>query len=118
MKARHLLIGGGMIVASVGAALATMPVTANAASPSDTSCYTCSPPPPPTTDPNQLPFTPSGGTTPTSSSTNANANVTQQQSSITSLPFTGADVEEIAVVGGGALVVGAVLTRRRRRPRS
>ena len=114
MKARRLLVGGGMIVASVGAALATMPVTANAASPSDTSCYTSCTPPPPTTDPNQLPFTPSGGTTPTSS----NANVTQQQSSVTSLPFTGADVEEIAVVGGGALVVGAVLTRRRRRPRS
>ena len=109
MKARRLLVGGGMIVASVGAALATMPVTANAASPSDTSCYTCSPPQTKTTDPNQLPFTPSGGTAPTSS------NTTQQQSSITSLPFTGADVEEIAVVGGGALVAGVLLSRRRRR---
>lgn len=115
MKARHLLVGGGMIVASVGAALATMPVSAYAGTSSDPGCYTCSAPPPTkTTDPNQLPFTPSGSTSPTSS----NANVTQQQSSITSLPFTGADVEEIAVIGGGALVVGAVLTRRRRRPRS
>ena len=112
MKARHLLVGGGMFVASVGAALATMPVTASAATPSDTSCYTCTPPQTKTTDPNQLPFTPSGGTT------SPNSNVTQQQSSVTSLPFTGADVEEIAVIGGGALVVGAVLTRRRRRPRS
>ena len=109
MKARHLLIGGGMIVASVGAALATMPVTANAASPSDTSCYTCTPPQTKTTDPNQLPFTPSGGTTATSS------NATQQQSSVTSLPFTGADVEEIAVVGGVAVVAGVLLSRRRRR---
>ena len=109
MKARHLLVGGGMIVASVGATLATVPVTAYAATPSDASCYTCAPPQTKTTDPNQLPFTPTGGTTPTAS------NATQQQSSITSLPFTGADVEEIAAVGGAAVVAGVLLSRRRRR---
>jgi LPXTG-motif cell wall-anchored protein len=31
-----------------------------------------------------------------------------------SLPFTGADVEELAVIGAGAVAVGALLNRRRR----
>ncbi|MBV8463352.1 MAG: LPXTG cell wall anchor domain-containing protein [Acidimicrobiales bacterium] len=31
-----------------------------------------------------------------------------------SLPFTGADVEELAVIGGVALLAGALLMRRRR----
>lgn len=31
-----------------------------------------------------------------------------------SLPFTGADVEELAVVGAGALLAGGLLLRRRR----
>ena len=31
-----------------------------------------------------------------------------------SLPFTGADIGELAAVGAGAVVVGVVLTRRRR----
>lgn len=31
-----------------------------------------------------------------------------------SLPFTGADIGELAVVGAGAIVVGGVLARRRR----
>jgi len=34
----------------------------------------------------------------------------------TSLPFTGADVEELAVVGVGAVLAGSLLMRRRRRP--
>lgn len=33
----------------------------------------------------------------------------------TSLPFTGADVEELAVIGAGAVIVGTLLLRRRRR---
>ncbi|HUD16208.1 MAG TPA: hypothetical protein VMQ59_03055 [Acidimicrobiales bacterium] len=33
-----------------------------------------------------------------------------------SLPFTGADVEELAVVGAGAVLAGALLMRRRRQP--
>ena len=111
MQARNLIIGGGMLVASVGAALATMPVSAYASTTSDPGCYTCTPPQTKTTDPNQLPFTLNGGTS-------SGANSTQQQSSVTSLPFTGADVEEIAVVGGGALVAGVLLSRRRRRAHS
>ncbi|MGD0394161.1 MAG: LPXTG cell wall anchor domain-containing protein [Acidimicrobiales bacterium] len=34
----------------------------------------------------------------------------------TSLPFTGADVEGMAVVGVGAVLAGSLLMRRRRRP--
>jgi LPXTG-motif cell wall-anchored protein len=33
----------------------------------------------------------------------------------TSLPFTGADVEELAVVGAGAVLAGGLLLRRRKR---
>jgi LPXTG-motif cell wall-anchored protein len=31
-----------------------------------------------------------------------------------SLPFTGADIEELAVVGAGAVLAGGLLLRRRR----
>ncbi len=40
---------------------------------------------------------------------------TTVSASSTSLPFTGADVEELAVLGLGAIVAGGVLMRRRRR---
>jgi hypothetical protein len=96
-----------MLVASAAAALATFTVPAFAGTPADPGCYTCTPPQTKTTDPNQLPFTAGGG-----SSTASNA--TQQQSSISSLPFTGADVEEIAAIGVGAVIAGGLLSRRRR----
>jgi LPXTG-motif cell wall-anchored protein len=32
-----------------------------------------------------------------------------------SLPFTGADISELAVVGAGAVLAGGLLIRRRRR---
>jgi LPXTG-motif cell wall-anchored protein len=40
---------------------------------------------------------------------------TTVSASSTSLPFTGADVEELAILGVGAIAVGGVLVRRRRR---
>jgi LPXTG-motif cell wall-anchored protein len=40
---------------------------------------------------------------------------TDPVSGTTSLPFTGADVEELAVVGAGAVLAGGLLLRRRRR---
>ena len=40
---------------------------------------------------------------------------TATPTSTTSLPFTGADVEELAVVGAGAVLAGGLLLRRRRR---
>jgi hypothetical protein len=39
---------------------------------------------------------------------------TPPSSGTSSLPFTGADVEGLAVIGLGAVAVGTVLTRRRR----
>jgi len=39
---------------------------------------------------------------------------TASVSSSSSLPFTGADVGELAAVGAGAIVVGGLLVRRRR----
>jgi hypothetical protein len=39
---------------------------------------------------------------------------TAQVDGSSSLPFTGADIGELAAVGAGAVVVGVVLTRRRR----
>lgn len=47
----------------------------------------------------------------------ANVDGTQAATSTagSSLPFTGADVEGMAVLAGGAIVVGVVMTRARRR---
>ena len=39
---------------------------------------------------------------------------TAQVNGSSSLPFTGADIGELAALGAGAVVVGVVLTRRRR----
>lgn len=39
---------------------------------------------------------------------------TAQVNGSSSLPFTGADIGELAVIGAGAVAVGVVLTRRRR----
>jgi LPXTG-motif cell wall-anchored protein len=33
------------------------------------------------------------------------------------LPFTGADIEELTAIGGGALLVGGILVRRSRNRR-
>lgn len=56
------------------------------------------------------PTTPTGGTTP---STPAVAPATKAASS--SLPFTGADIEQLAAIGGVAIVAGGLLIRRSRR---
>jgi LPXTG-motif cell wall-anchored protein len=50
---------------------------------------------------------------PYSSTTSAAAPTTPEGTS--SLPFTGADVEELAVVGVAAVLAGGLLLRRRRR---
>jgi LPXTG-motif cell wall-anchored protein len=42
------------------------------------------------------------------------AKVTPVSTGPTSLPFTGADIEELAVVGAGAVLAGGLLLRRRR----
>ncbi len=55
------------------------------------------------------PTTPTGGTTP---STPAPATKAATSSS---LPFTGADVEQLAAIGGVAIIAGGLLVRRSRR---
>jgi LPXTG-motif cell wall-anchored protein len=62
------------------------------------------------TDPSSLPFTP---TDPSSGTPKVTLVSTTTGSS--SLPFTGADVEELAVVGLGAVAAGGLLLRRRRK---
>ncbi len=51
----------------------------------------------------QIPVAPVTSVTPTPTATTS------------SLPFTGADVAELAVIGTGAVLAGGVLMRRRRR---
>jgi LPXTG-motif cell wall-anchored protein len=45
----------------------------------------------------------------------ATPKTTDPTTGTTSLPFTGADIEELAVVGAGAVLAGGLLLRRRRR---
>jgi hypothetical protein len=58
------------------------------------------------------PGTSASHTTPVPVTTSATHDGTVDGTS--SLPFTGADVAELAVVGSGAVLVGVLLTRRRR----
>lgn len=107
MWARRLLIGSGLAITS----LVVVPSAAGAASCGSMSGVGCTPTPtiagthnnltPP---PSQLPATLAPGT------------ASPAHASTTSLPFTGADVEELAVVGVGAVLAGSLLMRRRRRP--
>jgi hypothetical protein len=97
------------ICVSAGIALASVfvvPAVAGAAA--DSSCYaSCSPPtvnntsvPPPTTGPGSPTVQP--------------VHTTVSVDGSSSLPFTGADIGELAAVGVGAIVLGGVLARRRR----
>jgi hypothetical protein len=96
---QRICIGAGLAVTSMFA----VPAVAGA----DATCYTgCTPP---TVSPNVV----SPPATPTNSDGVQPASVTVNGSS--SLPFTGADIGELAAVGVGAVVIGGVLTRRRRR---
>jgi LPXTG-motif cell wall-anchored protein len=115
MWARRVLIGSGMAVASLiavpsvagvaGAVTCTTPVTiASMTTPTTSACST-----PPNVSGNDgkvsLPNTGTpGAVVPVSTTT-----------STSSLPFTGADITELAVVGGGAVLAGGLLIRRRRR---
>ncbi len=115
MLARRMLIASGMAVASmslvsvapgIAGAVTFSPQTMACSSTVTQNCIT-----PPTTPgtvlskTGNLPYTASptpGVTSPTAATTS-------------SLPFTGADVEELAVVGFGAVLAGGLLMRRRRR---
>jgi len=96
MKRKILGLGLGLAVSALG--VVAVPTMASA----DTStCYTgCS--------------TPGGGTTPVQPVVTPLVAPTQEPAS-GGLPFTGADIEGMAAVGAGALLVGGVLVRRSRR---
>jgi LPXTG-motif cell wall-anchored protein len=110
MWARRLIIGSGLAVAS----LTMLPTVAGAAGTNCTSGGSMTEPgcvtPPNAAGTNdgvtpakQVPFTGSPGKA---------APVSTHEPS--SLPFTGADVEQLAVVGAGAVLAGGLLLRRRR----
>ena len=107
--ARRVIIGSSLAVGS----LAFIPGVAGAAtcvSPATMTEPTCvlAPTIAATADgtlPSSLPYTASP-----SSNTPAGTVTTS------SLPFTGADVEGLAIVGAGAVLAGGLLIRRRRRP--
>jgi len=108
MWARRMIVGASLAVASMtmvpgiaGADPASNCVPAGSVT-EPSNCVTTPTVAGKTTDPVvQLPVTSgSSGAKPTSTS---------------SLPFTGADVAELAVLGTGAVLAGSVLMRRRRR---
>jgi hypothetical protein len=90
---QRICIGSGLALASMFA----VPAVAGA----DSTCYTgC------------VPATVLGNSvTPTSG---AVPHTTAAVNGSSSLPFTGADIGELAAVGAGAIVVGGILARRRR----
>jgi LPXTG-motif cell wall-anchored protein len=97
---QRILIGTGLAVTSLFA----VPTVAGAVG---TTCYVgCTPP---NVSPSSVPVAPTsdGGAHVAATSTLANGS--------SSLPFTGADIGELAAVGAGAVVIGGVLARRRRR---
>ena len=102
MKSKLLGLGLGLTLTTLG--VAAVPATAAFA---DTTCYT-------------------GCTTATSSppttvvTTVVTAPPVEPKTTATSggaLPFTGADISEMAAVGAGALLVGGVMVRRSRKVR-
>lgn len=109
MKSKLLGLGLGLTLSTLG--VAAVPATAAFA---DTTCYTgCTTPitSPPTTVTPQV--SPTVETTPAPTPTEPPV----VKAAASSLPFTGADIEEMAAVGAGALVVGGLLVRRSRRVR-
>ena len=101
-KVKRVLAGLG-VAAAVAVPVLVLPGSASATC-SDP--YTCSAPTSTVVvPPRHVSGLPYNGGVPTVSSTS--------QSS--SLPFTGADVEEIAALGLGSLLIGGVLVRRGRR---
>ncbi len=94
---RRMCIASGIAIAS----LCATPAVAGAAT---TTCYTGCTPPTVSASTVVPPAPPSVDGVSTAASVNGSS----------SLPFTGADIGELAVVGAGAIVVGGVLARRRR----
>jgi LPXTG-motif cell wall-anchored protein len=112
--ARRLIIGSSLAVGS----LAIVPGIAGAAA---SNCVTPGTMNEPTcvvtpTVAGSATSTPSASALPNTGSPSSGAGAPAGTATTTSLPFTGADVEELAVVGVGAVLAGGLLLRRRRRP--
>lgn len=90
MTMRLLGLGLGSLLTLVGVAVPTVSASA------DTTCYT-------------------GCTAPTPTAHDPFTTAKVQTAPAGSLAFTGADIEEMTVIGGGALLVGGVLALRGRR---
>jgi hypothetical protein len=111
MWARRLLIGSGMTVASLALA-SGVSGAASCGSMSGVSCST-TPTVSGTANTPVLPVTAAASQTPTTDGATGGSSGGSTGGS-SSLPFTGADVAELAVIGAGAVVAGTLLTRRRR----
>jgi hypothetical protein len=96
---KRITISGGLALTS----LVAVPAVAGAAG-----CYpTCTPS---TVASTSVAPPSTGSTTPGTDP----VHTTAQVNGSSSLPFTGADIGELAAIGAGAVAVGVVLTRRRR----
>jgi LPXTG-motif cell wall-anchored protein len=104
MWAKRVLIGSGLAVASV----MMVPAVSGAA----TNCVQTESMQEPTCVVVPAVNSSTGTVTPAAS---GGGKSTDPTTGTTSLPFTGADVEELAVVGAGAVLAGGLLLRRRRR---
>jgi len=106
MKSKILGMGLGLAVATLGvvAVPAGLAFADSTTATTTATCYTgCSAPQQQVTPPVTEPSVPVVTTPPVAAPTQA------------SLPFTGADIEGMAAIGAGALVLGGVLVRRSRR---
>jgi LPXTG-motif cell wall-anchored protein len=92
MKIRLIGLGLGSILTLAGVVVPSMTASADS-----TTCYIgCTPPPPSSHD----------GPPPVTKAVSVPSSA---------LAFTGADIEEMTIIGGGALLAGGVLMRRSRR---
>ncbi len=118
MWARRLAIGAGLVFASVAAVPGVAAQAATNCPTTNGATVTPSMTPTTPTCPVVVPTVAAGSQTLPNTGTTAGAAVTPPSSGsaagTSSLPFTGADVEELAVIGGVALLVGGLLMRRRR----
>jgi hypothetical protein len=105
MWARRLIVGASLAAAS----MAMVPGIAGADPASG--CV----PAGSVTEPSNCVVTPTAGGHVTDPVVTHTAPAVKTASTTSSLPFTGADVAELAVIGTGAVLAGAALTRRRRR---
>jgi uncharacterized surface anchored protein len=108
--AQRICIGSSIAVASLFA------VPSVAGADSTTTTTSCYPNCPQSTVANTsvVPPSTSGGAGGNSNVSGNGSKTTVSVNGSSSLPFTGADIGELAVVGVGAVVIGGVLARRRR----